>query len=195
MSKTLILLFHPDLARSRANATLAAAAAKLPGVKIVDMQAAYPQGGIDFLKDSEREASRLLSADRIVLQFPVQWYSTPPLLKAWQDAVLTRMFYVAYEQEGRKLEGTPLLIAATAGNVPEAYREGGRNMFPPMIELFAPPLRATANRCGLGWAAPFVLYAADKISTEALEDAANRYVDALKVWIAATSTPNSEAAA
>ncbi|WP_176074391.1 NAD(P)H-dependent oxidoreductase [Brucella intermedia] len=192
MSKTLILLFHPDLARSRANATLAAAAAKLPGVEIVDMQAAYPQG-IDFLKDSEREASRLLSADRIVLQFPVQWYSTPPLLKAWQDAVLTRMFYIAYEQEGRKFKGTPLLIAATAGNVPEAYREGGRNMFP-IIELFA-PLRATANRCGLGWAAPFVLYAADKISTEALEDAANRYVNALKVWIAATSTPNSEAAA
>ncbi|MGN6451253.1 MAG: NAD(P)H-dependent oxidoreductase [Brucella intermedia] len=192
MSKTLILLFHPDLARSRANATLAAAAAKLPGVEIVDMQAAYLQG-IDFLKDSEREASRLLSADRIVLQFPVQWYSTPQLLKSWQDAVLTRMFYVAYEQEGRKLEGTPLLIAATAGNVPEAYREGGRNMFP-MTELFA-PLRATANRCGLGWAAPFVLYAADKISTEALEDAANRYVDALKVWIAATSTPDSEAAA
>ncbi|PJR88264.1 NAD(P)H dehydrogenase [Ochrobactrum sp. 695/2009] len=192
MSKTLILLFHPDLARSRANATLAAAAAKLPGVEIVDMQAAYLQG-IDFLKDSEREASRLLSADRIVLQFPVQWYSTPQLLKSWQDAVLTRMFYIAYEQEGRKLEGTPLLIAATAGNVPEAYREGGRNMFP-MIELFA-PLRATANRCGLGWATPFVLYAADKMSTEALEDAANRYVDALKVWIAATSTPNSEAAA
>lgn len=136
MSKTLILLFHPDLTRSRTNAALAAAAAKLPGAEIVDMQAAYPQG-IDFLKDSEREALRLLSADRIVLQFPVQWYSTPPLLKAWQDAVLTRMFYIAYEQEGRKLEGTPLLIAATAGNVPEAYREGGRNMFP-MIELFAP---------------------------------------------------------
>lgn len=192
MSKTLILLFHPDLAQSRANATLAAAAAKLPGVEIVDMQAAYPLG-IDFFKDGEQEAQRLLSADRIVLQFPVQWYSTPPLLKAWQDAVLTRMFYVAYDQEGRRLEGTPLMIAATAGNIPEAYREGGRNMFP-MIDLFA-PLRATANRCGLDWTDPFVLYAADKLPTEALEDAASRYADILKDWIAATPLSKNEEAA
>ena len=192
MTKTLILLFHPDLAKSHANAALAAAAAQLPGVEIVDMQAAHPKG-IDFFRDGEHEAKRLLSADRIVLQFPVQWYSTPPLLKAWQDAVLTRMFYVAYEQEGHKLEGTPLMIAATAGNVPEAYREGGRNMFP-MIDLFA-PLRATANRCGLGWANPFVLYAADKLSTEALEHAASRYVGVLKDWIATTPVPASEKAA
>lgn len=192
MSNTLILLFHPDLARSRANAALAAAAAKLPGVEIIDMQTAYPEG-IDFFRDGEHEAKRLMSADRIVLQFPVQWYSTPPLLKAWQDAVLTRMFYVTYEQEGRQLEGTPLMIAATAGNVPEAYREGGRNMFT-MIDLFA-PLRATVNRCGLDWADPFVLYAADKLSIEALEDAASRYADILKDWINATSASGSEAAA
>lgn len=34
--------------------------------------------------------------------FLIQWYSTPPLLKAWQDAVLTRMYYIAYESEGRQ---------------------------------------------------------------------------------------------
>lgn len=183
MSRTLILLFHPDLSRSKANAALTAAAARLPGVNIVDMQAAYPDG-MDFYRDGEREAQRLLTADRVVLQFPVQWYSTPPLLKAWQDAVLTRMFYVTYEQEGRALEGTPLMIAATAGNVPEAYTPGGRNMFP-MSELMA-PLRATANRCGLEWAEPFFLYAADKLQPDALENAANRYMQALERWITAT---------
>ncbi|MDH7788702.1 glutathione-regulated potassium-efflux system ancillary protein KefG [Ochrobactrum sp. 19YEA23] len=183
MSRTLILLFHPDLSRSKANAALTAAAARLPGVNIVDMQAVYPDG-IDFYRDGEREAQRLLTADRIVLQFPVQWYSTPPLLKAWQDAVLTRMFYVTYEQEGRALEGTPLMIAATAGNVPEAYTPGRRNMFP-MSELMA-PLRATANRCGLEWAEPFFLYAADKLQPDALENAANRYMQALECWMTAT---------
>ncbi|MBF2930826.1 flavodoxin family protein, partial [Pseudomonas aeruginosa] len=88
----------------------------LPGVEVVDMQALYP-GDLDMFRDGEREAARLLAADRIVLQFPIQWYSTPALLKAWQDAVLTRIFYVAYETEGRLLEGTPLMVAATAGNV------------------------------------------------------------------------------
>jgi glutathione-regulated potassium-efflux system ancillary protein KefG len=183
MTKTLILLFHRDLSHSKANAALVAAAAKLPDVEIVDMQAAYPNG-VDMFRDGEREAVRLLSADRIVLQFPIQWYSTPPLMKAWQDAALTRMFYLAYEAEGRLLEGKPLMLAATAGNVPEAYCPGGSNMFR-MIDLLA-PLRATAHRCGLVWGEPFVVYRADKLSPEALEAAAADYASALKGWIAAT---------
>ncbi len=183
MTKTLILLFHRDLAGSKANAALAGAASDVHSVEIVDMQAHYPDG-IDLFRDGEREAARLLSADRIVLQFPIQWYSTPALLKSWQDAVLTRMFYLAYEQEGRRLEGTPLLIAATAGNVPEAYTPGGRNMFP-MIALMA-PLRATAHRCGLGWSDPFIVYEADKLTPEALAAAASSYAAALDNWIAAT---------
>lgn len=184
MTKTLILLFHPDLAHSKANAALAAAAAKLPAVEVVDMQAIYP-GGIDLSKDGEREALRLLECDRIVLQFPIQWYSTPPLLKAWQDAVLTRMFYIAYESEGRMLEGTPLMVAATAGNVPDAYRPGGRNMFT-MNALLA-PLQATAHRCGLPWVEPFVLYQADKLSAEALDAAAVEYASTLKRWIVSST--------
>ena len=180
MTKTLILLFHPDLSRSKSNAALAAVSANVPGVEIVNMQSAYPSG-MDMFRDGEREAARLLSADRIVLQFPIQWYSTPPLLKAWQDAVLTRMYYIAYEREGRQLEGRPLMIAATAGNVPEAYRHGGRNLLP-MIEILA-PLRATAHRCGLVWADPFILYKADKLETGELEAASADYVQALQRWI------------
>lgn len=181
MTKALILLFHPDLTRSKANAALARAAAALPAVEVVDMTAACPDG-LDLFRDGAREAARLLTAERIVLQFPVQWYSTPTLLKAWQDAVLTRMFYLAYEAEGRRLEGRPLLVAATAGNTPEAYTAGGRNLFP-MAELMA-PLRATAHRCGLDWAEPFVLYRADKLSPEEIEAAAAGYAAHLARWIA-----------
>jgi putative NADPH-quinone reductase len=191
MTKTLILLFHPDLSRSKANAALAAVAANVPGVEIVNMQSAYPSG-MDMFRDGEREAARLLSADRILLQFPIQWYSTPPLLKAWQDAVLTRMYYIAYESEGRQLEGRPLMIAATAGNVPEAYRHGGRNLLP-MIEILA-PLRATAHRCGLVWADPFILYKADRLETGELEAASADYVQALQSWIDESSTDQQRVA-
>ena len=190
-TKTLILLFHRDLSQSKANAALTQAAATLSGVEIVDMQALYPDG-IDMFRDGEHEARRLLDADRIVLQFPIQWYSTPALLKAWQDAVLTRMFYIAYETEGRHLEGTPLMLAATAGNVPDAYRPDGRNMFP-MIDLLA-PLRATANRCGLPWAEPFVLYEADRLPQEALDAATADYVAALEGWIASKPVSRERAA-
>lgn len=191
MTKTLILLFHRDLSQSKANAALSAAASGIPGVEVVDMQALYPDG-IDMVRDGEREAARLLAADRVVLQFPIQWYSTPALLKAWQDAVLTRMFYLAYEAEGRALEGTPLMLAATAGNVPDAYRPGGRNMFA-MIDLLA-PLRATAHRCGLSWSDPFIVYEADKLLPDALEAAAADYIAGLEDWIAATATTGREAA-
>lgn len=181
MTKTLVLLFHPDLSRSKANAALARGAGALPDVEVVDMQELYPDG-MDLYRDGEREAARLLEANRIVLQFPVQWYSTPPLLKAWQDAVLTRMFYIAYEAEGRRLEGKPLMITATAGNTVEAYRPGGTNMFA-ISDIFT-PLRATANRCGLTWTEPFVIYRADKLSAGEIETAGDDYVAVLTSWIA-----------
>lgn len=176
MSKTLILLFHPDLNRSRANAALAGAAARLPGIEVADMYAFYPDGAID----ADREVARLLSADRIVLQFPIQWYATPPLLQAWKDAVLTRMFYIAYPTEGRLLEGKPLLVVATAGNVPEAYQRGGANKF--TMEELLRPLEATAHRCSLLWQAPFLVYRADKLDDLSLHGAAKDYAAILETW-------------
>lgn len=176
MTETLILLFHPEPARSRANAALARAAAALPGVEVVEMQPLYPTGAIDVAA----EVARLLRARRVVLQFPVQWYAAPPLLRQWQDAVLTRMFYLAPETEGRRLQGTPMLVAATAGNVPEAYGSGGINLFP--LEELLRPLQATASRCGLPWSAPFLLHGASRLDGAGLAAAGQRYAARLRQW-------------
>jgi putative NADPH-quinone reductase len=170
MTKTLILLFHPRYAQSRANRALAEAARPLPDVEIADMEALYPDGRID----ADVEVARLIAADCIVFQFPVQWYATPPLLKAWQDAVLTRMFYIAYETEGAKLAGKPLLVVATAGNTRQAYAPDGANLFP--LRDLLKPLQATAHRCDLAWAEPFLIYNAHKADDEALQAAAEHYV-------------------
>lgn len=191
MTRTLILVFHPDLARSRANAALARAAAAEPGVDVIDLQALYPDG-LDMSRHGADEAARLLSADRIVLQFPVQWYAAPPLLKSWQNAVLTRMFYVHADTEGDELIGTPLMVAATAGNTPDAYGRGGANHFT-MDELMA-PLKAMALRCGLPWHSPHVVFRADKLDSAALDAAGNGYVRALEAFIAATPPCNRSAA-
>lgn len=189
MTKTLILLFHPDMANSRANAALVEAAARLPGVEIADLHALYPDGAID----DDAEVARLLSADRIVLQFPLQWYSTPPLLKAWQDRILTRMFYIDYAAEGARLEGRPILLAVTAGNTAQAYGPGGRNLYP-LTDLLR-PLEVTANRCGLPWAEPFIVFEANKLETEALADAARRFVSKLEAWGRQDLTPSRPMAA
>lgn len=188
MPGTLVLVFHHDLSASRANAALAAAGRTLPNVEVVDMQARYPQARIDFDTDAARDAQMLLEADRIVLQFPIQWYSTPSLLKSWQDAVLTRMYYLEPEAEGDRLAGTPLMVAATAGNVAAAYGRGGQNHF--TIDEILTPLKATAHRCGLPWHAPHLVFTADRLADEALAAAAEEYRRALAGFIAATSSKN-----
>lgn len=180
MSKTLVLLFHPDITRSCANAALSTAASQLAEVEIFDVQQAYPNGVID----TDAEVHRLLGVERIVLQYPIQWYATPPILKAWLDAVLTRLFYINYESEGRRLRGMPIMVSVTAGNSPDAYSQGGRNMFT-MSELLA-PVRATAHRCDLTWNTPFIVYRANQLSRDELKDEGTRYVEVLKSWISST---------
>jgi len=169
MSKTLILVAHPQFEASRANKALVSAVWWRPDVEVIDLYGTSPDSRIDV----ERQVGLLLAADRIVLQFPMQWYSTPPLLKEWQDQVLTRMMYLAYEREGRQLQGKPLLVAVTAGAPEQAYKTEGSNRF--TVSELLRPLEATAHRCGLQWQEPFVVYDARDASAEALAAAGERY--------------------
>jgi len=192
MSKTLILMFHPDPEKSVANLALARAAGEVAGVEVVDMAAVFPDRRIDLMTDGAAEAQRLLGADRIVFQFPVQWYSVPSLMKDWIDAVFTRMYYVFAESEGDLLEGTPVMIAATAGNTPENYQPGGKIAIS-LEEIFT-PLRATAIRAGLPWHPPHILYYANALDEAQLEAAGPDYQAALRAFIAATPKPVAAAA-
>lgn len=109
MTRTVIFLYHPDLSQSTVNLRLAQAAEGLPGVEIRDMYKIYP----DFRIDVDAEQNLLEDTDRIVLQFPLYWYSSPPLLKKWQDDVLT--YGWAYGTTGDALHGKELLIATSTG--------------------------------------------------------------------------------
>lgn len=173
---TQILLFHPNLERSKVNTALARAASGLHHVAIADMAALYPTG-IAMERDSEREAARLLRADRIVLQFPMQWYSTPALMKQWQDVVLTRMGYIHGDTEGAGLAGKPLMLAATMGAEEATYRPEGRNRFT-VAELLA-PLQASANRFAMDWRDPFLVFGADALGGDDLAETGHAYSRAL----------------
>ncbi len=183
-----ILFFHPDPSKSHANRALGEAARSVSGVELVDMQALYPDGAIDV----GREVRRLLETDALVLQFPIRWYSTPPLLQEWQDTVLTRMFYIHPETEGDRLKGLPFLVAATAGNRPSAYSAAGVNLFP-LPELLR-PLQSTAHRCGFAWNEPFTVFEANRLKGEAARVAGERYVAALNSLAAQTAVKRELAA-
>lgn len=192
MTKTLILMFHPDLDRSKANAALARAAQTIETVEMIDMAAVYPERRFDIMSEAAIEAQRLLQADRIVLQFPLQWYSVPGFMKDWIDAVLFRMYYIR-PQEGSQLRGTPLMVAVTTGADAKALSVDGRVGF--SFEQLLAPLEAMARRCGLPWHAPFAVHGMNDVSDALVEQGAVDYQAALRRFISATPARHAAEAA
>ena len=159
MAKVIVYHVHPGQKFSRANKALARAARRIDDISFVDLYSEYPRHDIDV----QKEQARLLTHDVIVFQFPLYWYSTPSLLKEWQDLVLQHGF--AYGHGGDKLAGKTLQIAITAGGSDEAYSMAGYQHYP--LRDFLRPLEQTARLCGMAFPAPYVLYQALQAAEEA----------------------------
>jgi putative NADPH-quinone reductase len=147
---TLVIVSHPHLATSRAHRHLLDAIAGVRNVAVRHLEALYPDGRID----AAAEQAAVLPATRIVFQFPFNWFSTPPMLKAWQDDVLTVGF--AYGPGGTRMHGKRLQLVLTAGGARDSYRAGGRNLFE-VTDLLR-PLETTAHFVGMTMLPPLVLY-------------------------------------
>ena len=169
---TVLLLAHPSLAASRANRALLDGLIGMPDLEVAELYALYPNYQVDFRAERER----VLRADRLVLQFPLYWYSTPPLLKHWEDAVLTPFFYLEPDIAA-STAGLPVLAATTTGGVSGSYQPSGATGLT-IDELFA-PLRATARKCGWLWQPPFVLHDTRNLDDAALVRAGEDYRSAL----------------
>jgi putative NADPH-quinone reductase len=156
--RVLVLFAHPSPERSEVNTPLARAAAGIEGVTLVDLYAEYP----DFHIDVDREQERLLEHDVIVFLHPLYWYSTPAILKEWQDLVLEHGF--AYGSGGDRLHGKIFLDALTAGGLEAAYRAKGYNHY--TIGELLHPLEQMADLCGMTWLPPFALFGARKAVEE-----------------------------
>ncbi len=157
-NKILVLFAHPSQHRSEANRPLVSATAALDGVTVVDLYAEYP----DFYIDIDREQQRLREHDIVIFMFPLYWYSTPSILKEWQDLVLEYGF--AYGHDGTELHGKLLLCAITAGGLEDAYRHHGYNHY--SIRELLRPIEQTATLCGMTYLPPYALFG----SRTALED-------------------------
>jgi glutathione-regulated potassium-efflux system ancillary protein KefG len=167
LTPVLILFAHPALERSRVHRQLADAVAPLPGVTFHDLYEAYP----DFDVDVRREQELLTTHEVIVLQHPFYWYSTPPLVKQWEDLVLEHGW--AYGSGGTTLHGKRLLSAISAGGPARAYREAGSNRF--TIRQLLAPLEQTARLCGMEYLPPFVVFGTHRLGNEEIVGAAAEY--------------------
>ncbi|PGM50890.1 NAD(P)H-dependent oxidoreductase [Bacillus sp. AFS053548] len=161
--KTLVIVAHPNLEQSKVNKAWINRLEQ-EEVTIHNLYADYP----NFEINVEKEQQLLLEHDRIVFQFPFYWYSTPALLKQWQDSVLSYGF--AYGSEGNKLQGKELLLVISSGGPSEAYQAGGYNHYT-MSELTR-PLQATANLCGMYFLPSFLLQGLMNVSDEKLQESA-----------------------
>jgi glutathione-regulated potassium-efflux system ancillary protein KefG len=159
--KILILFAHPRLSSSVAQRRLIAAVTGLQGVTVHDLYAAYP----DMIIDRPHEQALLLNHDLVVFQHPFYWYSSPSIIKEWQDIVLD--FGWAYGPGGDKLHGKFMMSAITAGGPLDAYRPGGRNRF--AVEDLLAPFNQTAYLCGMAWLTPFVRHESRRVAPKELD--------------------------
>lgn len=169
--KTVIILAHPNLAQSRVNAALAKAAESLPNVQVRDLYALYPDGNIDVAA----EQAALEQAERIVLQFPMYWYSSPALLKQWQDDVLT--YGWAYGSKGKALLGKELKVAISLG-APEADYQADGDMGH-TVDEFLLPFEIMAKYTNMQYVKPFITGGSLTIQEAEIAEQAKRYQEML----------------
>ena len=150
LNQILILFAHPALEKSRVNRHLIQAVKGLDAVTIHDLYETYP----DFNINVKFEQDLLLAHDIIVFHHPFYWYSSPGILKEWQDLVLQHGF--AYGHEGTALHGKKFLTAITTGGGEQAYCQEGYNRF--TIRELLVPFEQTAHLCGMEYMPPFVVH-------------------------------------
>jgi glutathione-regulated potassium-efflux system ancillary protein KefG len=160
-SNILVLFAHPAPHKSRVNKVLARFVREVEGVTFHDLYEAYP----DFHIDVPREQDLLVNHEIVVFHHPFFWYSTPAILKEWQDLVLEHGW--AYGSEGTALRGKTLFNVITTGGREDAYQHGGHNRFT-MQDLLA-PIEQTARLCGMDYLPPFVAHGTHQMTLEEME--------------------------
>ena len=150
-TKNILILFaHPAYQKSRANQYLIEAVRHLEQVTVHDLYEEYP----DFDIEVPREQGLLVAHDIIVFHHPLYWYSSPAILKEWQDLVLEHDF--AYGHAGTALRGKQLLSVITTGGSRSVYQKDGYNRF--TIREFLAPFEQTAVLCGMRYLPPYVVH-------------------------------------
>ncbi|MBD2056457.1 NAD(P)H-dependent oxidoreductase [Oculatella sp. FACHB-28] len=157
-NQILILFAHPALEKSRINRCLIQAVQGLDAVTVHDLYEQYP----DFHINVKAEQDLLLAHDIIIFHHPFYWYSSPAILKEWQDLVLEHGF--AYGKGGTALRGKKFLSTVTTGGGEQAYCRQGYNRF--SVRELLVPFEQTAHLCGMDYLPPFVVQGTHQIQEQ-----------------------------
>lgn len=172
MSKVLILFAHPALEKSRVNKRLLRDVGSIKDVTLNDLYEEY----YDFNIDVEREKELLIGHDIIIFHHPFYWYSTPALLKQWEDLVLEHGW--AYGSKGTALVGKKLMNIITTGGTPQAYTKESINRH--TIREFLIPIEQTARLCGMIYLPPYLIQGTHRLTDNEIDEFGAKYIQMLK---------------
>ena len=125
---------------------------------------AHAAANRSFAPDLQREQARLLSADLLVLQFPLWWGAPPAILKGWLERVLA--YGIAYV-DGRRFtsglfKGRRAMMSVTTGGTPERFRP--EDVYGDIDQVLWPVRRLALEYMGYDVEEPFVSYAAPRVA-------------------------------
>lgn len=148
--KTLIIVSHPEIDESGSQQYLKEALPDSSDITFHHLESTYPEGKIDI----EQEQQLLQQHDRIILQFPLYWYSSPPMLKHWQDEVLTENF--AYGSGGNKIKDKELGLVLVIGMPEKEYQVSGNEGY--TLSALTTPYQAMAKKTQMNFLKPFLIF-------------------------------------
>lgn len=173
--KTLVIIAHPNMENSVVNKKWKEEIEKYSDeITVHELYKEYPNEKLDIKK----EQKLIEEAENIILQFPLYWFSCPPLLKKWFDEVWT--YGWAYGVEKGSLENKKIGIALSTGGIKERYVDGGTD--PYTIKELLSPFKASINHVKGINIPEFIQYGAmpGALSTEEIESSAKKYIEYIK---------------
>ncbi|MEO3946314.1 NAD(P)H-dependent oxidoreductase [Gorillibacterium sp. CAU 1737] len=171
--KTLVILAHPHLDASRVNRRWKEELLNYPDeITLHELYHEYPTWTIDVSK----EQALVEAYDHVIFQFPLYWYSYPPLLKKWFDDVFA--YGWAYGSTGDKLKGKKMGLAMSIGDKKENYQPEGSVSF--TVEEVIAPFKASLRHVGAEALPYFAVFGASfQASDEKIDQSAISYIDHL----------------
>ncbi|ASJ57202.1 NAD(P)H oxidoreductase [Brevibacillus formosus] len=169
--KTLVILAHPNIEASRVNQRWKEELLKYPNdITVHEIYKEYPDWNIEV----PREQQLLEAYNHVIFQFPLYWYSYPPLLKKWFDDVFA--YGWAYGSNGDKLKGKKLGLAMSIGDKKENYSHEGSVSF--TVDEVITPFKASTVHVGAVALPYFSVFGASfQASDEEINHSAKDYID------------------
>lgn len=145
----LIIFSHTFWQDSKVNKALLESAKTFSNATIHNLSLVYQNNVIDV----ESEIALLKDSQKIIFQFPLFWFSTPSIMKEWQDRVLTN---ILYGTDSKLLHGKKFQIITTLGGAKDSY--DGHHGY--SLDTILSPITSAFKYCGCEILHTFAIFSA-----------------------------------